>query len=134
MQNKQNLLSIGKFLKCFSSSTSKTRYPSAKTRLQPISMNRGKRNSSVGSLPNQTSSIITAGNTMMGNNPMVVKKLFPENPAHTGDRIMTPPIILGTGGYRHNQLPPIDNAQEVDSQQVRSKLHVFVCLMPNSCM
>ena len=55
---------------------------------------------------------------MMSNNPMVVKKLFPENPSNAVDRIMTPPIILGTGGYRHNQLPPIDNIQEGDPQQV----------------
>ena len=54
----------------------------------------------------------------MSHNPMVVKKLFPESHmAATADRnIMTPPVTLG-GGYRYNQLPPIDPSHEMDPSQ-----------------
>ena len=55
----------------------------------------------------------------MVHNPMVVRKLFPETQM-AADRIMTPPITLGGGGggYRYNQLPPIDPTQESDFQNL----------------
>ncbi|XP_063713070.1 serine-rich adhesin for platelets-like isoform X2 [Symsagittifera roscoffensis] len=103
----------------------KNRYPSAKTRLQPISMARNKQRGSVISGPFSglsnylihSNATQAASGPSMVHNPMVVRKLFPETQM-AADRIMTPPITLGGGGggYRYNQLPPIDPTQESDFQ------------------
>ncbi|XP_075238747.1 uncharacterized protein LOC142334532 isoform X2 [Convolutriloba macropyga] len=98
-----------------SSNATKNRYPSAKTRLQPISIARNKQRSTAITSIYNTSHVIHPSVTTqaMAHNPMVVRKLFPETQMTT-DRIMTPPISLGGGGYRYNQLPPIDPTQESD--------------------
>ena len=97
------------------SNATKNRYPSAKTRLQPISIARNKQRSTAITSIYNTSHVIHPSVTTqaMAHNPMVVRKLFPETQMTT-DRIMTPPISLGGGGYRYNQLPPIDPTQESD--------------------